>query len=718
MRFAILKSIFVLIAVGAGTPIDYFKSRVLSDLNALVEAALPSPQQALLIKQTRHLVHRLAESNRPEPIEALFRFTAESYRTLPNRELTLLNNIVKSVLEVAPIRPEIIVTQLAAGVRLNLDLDLLQIPGFFEDAGKQDALSRILAAHAIYCQEQEPKFKWLLEKDKDELSRIAHTMELMGTIVAKVSEEHQMSVMDTFLGTSICNGPQGTTKEERMQYLDELERMIQDPATAEVAVRWAKLSVQAERFLKAYPELPPSVLFRSTRTTFDVERYNKVADMLEALARFPGELPEDVIESAREAFWMATDPSAENFSYTVADVMAYCATEPALPIQEPAPVNTSSSFAKLALLHDLHLVTSPPVLMHIRMTPEVEAQSAKFADLLNDLVRGLSETVSSPAELARIRRVLGRKSVFGARAVRDLYIHLVRLVHRFAQEIGHRVLVSHADMVRAAFPALTEGSIAHLRMIIASLMAVNFEGDAGHYVAGAMTEQELGPIRNAAEGMAKAYRQFHQEGDSLAIEFLPLGIQVAGPTIVNEWLAKNPGITVFRRSALRGPLAGIRSLINDWNTPVSDTQIDLESFMTTPKFIAVFSRDYVPDWARFGIHLPRAVFLSQLFQADQNDRAARDAKRRVVTVWIDIIETLFRHPIETIAHADRKSLRDLFFSLTRRLNAFEPGRRTNSYTAADYEPIFDQIATLLKRIRGEVDPTTTSEPTSTSAESM
>ena len=684
MRLGSLKYVFIILSVSSATPTDYYKARVLNDLDRLVEVALPSPQQALLVKQTRHLMHRLAESQRTEALAALLRFTEQSYNTLLNRQLTMMNNIIGFVLDQAQNPPISMIIQLAFRLKVDLDIDMMAIPGFLDEIEKQEALSRIFTGLALYCPKPPAMHSWLPDDgDVEELTRVADVIERMGATIARVSEEHQVSVLHTFPGNAICKGPRSGSKKERMVFLAKQEAVIENPAAAHIAVRGAHLMNKTAYFFKAYPELQFDHIFSLS------------------LAFSPRQSSEAIAEALRQSVLAILNNPLEEEQFLIAQVMTLFATQPAIPLKEAAPVTEIRTFEQLALFEQLDRALHQPVRT---------AQGDRFVELVKDIVHTIADTFSAPTELARLRRVFTNKVVFPAGCKPNLYNYLIDFTETLALQFGYRILVSNAETVRAVFPTLTEDSITHLRMIIASMMAMNSYGKTANLVQGAMTKKKLAPLRMAAEGMAKAYRQFHQEGDAQYIAFLPLSIltELQSADKANEWLASNSGFTGFRRSALSGQIAEMRSQINAWSTPISDSLIAVENFMTTRSFISVVGRERLPNWVKMGLALPSSIFLSERHQADQADQALRVAKRRIVPVWIEMVKTLFHHPVETINPSDNEDLRKLLFQFSTNLKTYD--HEQFQETTQDYERILAQIATVLRRIRGEPEPTTTRNP--------
>ena len=696
----ILKWIFVSVAAASGSSFENCKRHVLRDLNSLVDSGLPSPQQALLVKQTRHVVYRLAESQECRSIEALLHFTHDMFNTLNNRQLTLLNEIIHHELRKASKKPEELVLELAHKAKFDLDVNMLQYPGFFEDFGKQDAIARIYAVQALYTHKPVNHCEWFIDADTEELVQAARTIELTGETVARVSEEHQVSVLKTFRGTASSSMPNGKTKAERMQNMARQEELVRDPVTSDIAVRWARLIARPESHPFTHHPRALSTFFGYANPAWTSDRYLRVTEMFESLAGFQGEMPGDLMDVARDAFMMAMDEQTGDWSERVDVVMSVLATGPVLPPVIPE-VTTTHSFTRLALIDELNRDATEPALFY----PEVDPQ---LGHIFRALVVGAVDRMETRADEARLLRMAPLLLSRRARSNTDLWNKVMDRVVDFASKLGHRVLVDQVDTVKATFPALTDGAIAHLRVIVASLMAVSAQDSVGEIIKGAMTEEELAPIRHAMEGLAKAYRQFHQEGNQF-IEFLPLSIlrRTYSPALVNEWLAMNPGITVYRSSALRGPVAELRSVINDWNLPVTDSQIALEDFLATHEFISVLTRSGLESYITLGFELPSLIYLSERYQANPADQAVRLAKRKSVSVYIDMVKTLYRHPLKKSDFRVQSALNRLFSAIRGKLYSNPRGPVDNTDVAEEYEAIYAEIAKVLRKIRGEPEPTST-----------
>jgi hypothetical protein len=696
----LFKKILFIATVVVATPFEYCKEQVMSDLHRLVTSAMPSPQQVLLVKQTRHVMLRLAESQRCESLVALLQFTQFCFRTLNNRQLTLLNDIMRRLL-IGGMGHSDIILYIAHEVKVDLDIDVLQYPGFFEDPARQDAFARIIAAQARYSSTATYLGLWIRQADLEELFHAADSIELLGSTIARVSEEHQVSVLRTFRGASDRDGPSGRDEWERMNHFAALDKIVRDPETAAIAVRWANILRRIDEPMKNHI-LRNTRLFERKDFQRTTDHFHRLADMLETMSRVPGPLPASVTHNARQALSRAGNPGLGDWSVLVEDVMAACSSQ-IIPVALPtAAPETSYSYAQLALRD----VFSRPASIY----PDLPVQ---FPELLHTLVIGAAESLSTSTELTRLRGVASsRMSVHRWSAIaytpEFAWDQFVNLAYELALKFGHRVLVDQADAVRAAFPTLTDGAIDHLRMIIASLIALNNPIEKpSQIIKGAMTESELAPIRNALEGLARAYREFHQNAGTHYIEFLPLNIltQTKNIALVNDWLASDSGF--FGPLALRGWRSVASSLINEWNTPLSKSVIAVEDFLKTNPCISMMGKDGRTGLMSTGIQLPGWIYLSERYQIDPSDEKLRLAKRKAVFVWMEIVETLYRNPYAILDDQIQVELLESLAAIYGKFSSRHEGPDATTEVAQDYERIYENIAAVLRRIRGEPEPTST-----------
>ena len=685
-----------MMATAVASSFEDHKRISLVSLDKLLETGLPGPQQGLLVKQARQLVHRLAADREIGPIEGLVNFVQSSFESLDNRQLTVLNNILRSAMEKNPFNNTKTVMDIAIRAKRDLGIDLMQFQGFYTP-DKQQLLSRIARARDLFCDEPSWSYDWLVDGDEEELGLAADVMELAGQTFARVSEENQIMVKRTYRGASICDGLRGETKEARMADLTKMKAIVENPETSAIAARWALLLFHNEPTVtlqRTYPQLRTWLLFKAPRAAFDPVRYHRLADMLEAMVDCP--LTEGVVGNAAECIQLASRSDSAEWEIPHGHVMDFC-QEYAHPTK-PAPVpERHHSFAKLSVLDELESSTRRPI------TGEVHPAFDRYAEYMKIVVGEIVMNASSDDELARVRRLLAHEHAYEGRYEHNVSDQFLKLVHAFALK-GHRILATNADAVRALFPTLSEEAIGHIRVIVASMMAMNLPSSEHYPVNVFMPEAQLAEARAAIQGLAQAYREFHQSGDTHYIDFTPLALLKQGDCVakINAWLAENAGARVFRRNALRGRMSTMRAIVNEWNSGVSDASIIVEDFLISPHYQTVRSRQYQPHWVYEGLNLPHIIF-----NCNQAGPEMHKAHLAVVDMWKKMVETLYYHPRETISAGDHTSLNALYFRMTCLFSRRDA-------TEEDYADILGQMAAVLRRINGEPETTTTELPTTTS----
>ena len=663
----ILKWIFVCLAVVSATPFDRTKSRAVHALDRLVHASLPSPQQALLIKQAKRLVFRLAMDGESGPMEAIVAFISANFSTLDNRQLTVLNNAIRSAMDAFPPSNGRTILELAMHAQQDLDLDLMQFPGFYT-MEKQQALSRIFRALAAFCTWSMGDFSWLLQGDIEELSLAAEVMEIAGQALARVSEEHQMVPQRTFVGANICYGPHGDTKTDRMEYLTRLRDAAVHPEAGMVAVRWARILETAPMTLQAL--LPLRISIGSGRS-FDPVKYMRLADVFEAVQRCS--VTEALFDHAVAAF------KDENWEHHANQVMEACGEH--IAAHEPTRPAGDFTFPQLAILEELR---------KLRDQPTFSARHEQLKRYLDLVMR--EQLHHAPADLARLRRVLVRTSLLYTPMDSEIPSEFLSFVLAMALN-GYRILASNTDALRLVFPNLTEGAIGHLRVIAASVMALNFAQIGSFVVSPDMTEAQLERVRIAIEGLATAYRRFHQESDSRYIDFAPLALlgQTDFVERTMEWLKSSSGGFILRRSAKKNEsleIQRVRTSINEWISGPSTAGIMIEDFTESPLFLSVLARMHNPEWVSLIRLLPSIIFNSKQQGMGRMHIA-------VVDIWIQMVETLYHHPIETVPMKQWASLT----ALSRKIVALLC--KSNGVSEHDYEGLLNEVKVVLDRIRAD-----------------
>ena len=95
------------------------------------------------------------------------------------------------------------------------------------------------------------------------------------------------------------------------------------------------------------------------------------------------------------------------------------------------------------------------------------------------------------------------------------------------------------------------------------------------------------------------------------------------------------------------------------------------------------------------------IFLCELFQEDQTDQALRLVRRKSVKVWIEMVETLYRYPLD---RSDAKLKDELVIVMAKMRGKLRPlpARFDGATaTAAEYEALYEEIAVVRAKIVGD-----------------
>ena len=753
---------------------DNIKSHYWARLgNVVLNGPLPSPQKALLAKQARLFLARFidgSEEGRKSAMNAwtLFIENVDDRTSVPGSLLspqlrvTRMNHILAKILKTRGVSIDSLVFRLAVHLKVDLNIDLFDSPGFFEPQ-RQALYKRIITGFEAYCPDDKVDFlrwkemAWMLRLSTEHLTHMADLLEEMGPIMTSISERHQVSVKETFIGNFACGNLDYTKKRDDPDlYRAQFRAVLGDPRMEDMAVRWAKmLSVgsQVNSFLARHKiRVHPLFGGREVRfPLFPFDRFARLADLIERLAHSPQSLNQEAVDILEKLIKHATDDEpkpeprtgtpdprfmafqdrflarlkslessgesilrdshipmyAEDWHALASTLEPLCGEPVPSAGSETTEGRPSYSLARIELEALLYRIPPEPVeanaLDYVIRRAEVAVKTTEY---LLELLRASADQMSD-VSIRSLRRTLKEHSSFGHPT--SVYMNqreLLVLAQELARKAGIKVL-ANTERVLPLFESsdLTAEGLTHLRVIVASMIALNIDPDhATPYAiySGDLETSRIAEIRLGMEKLANAYRRHHKESDSLYVGFLPLYMLDEGfEERVMQLAAALPGLGSFlrRSTAVSASLPDVRQHINSYSVDLPKYVMDFEDFLATDAFATVAQRPDCPKWVMEGSNLVGSIAAGEFDEMDKGDVETIDAKRQMVIVWTSMVKGLARAPLKNIARKNVESLERCARNMDRMVAPNSRlGRKERVFTAEHINDLFSEIGRVLQSI--------------------